>query len=34
MVRADYCGDGVPHTQDGTLIDIAERPGPGAVLDL
>ena len=22
MARADYCGDGTPHTHDGTLIDI------------
>ncbi|WP_437588271.1 ADYC domain-containing protein [Sorangium sp. So ce1000] len=22
MVRADYCGDGVPHTQTGTAIDV------------
>ena len=22
MVRADYCGDGVPHTENGTAIDI------------
>jgi hypothetical protein len=22
MVRADYCGDGVPHTRNGTLINI------------
>ena len=22
MARADYCGDGVPHTYDGTLIDV------------
>ena len=22
MARADYCGDGVPHTQNGTLIDM------------
>lgn len=25
MVRADYCGDGVPHTYDGTLIDIYDH---------
>ncbi|MDC3984299.1 ADYC domain-containing protein [Polyangium jinanense] len=22
MLRADYCGDGVPHTQDGTIVDV------------
>src|SRR5215470_1926335 len=22
MARADYCGDGTPHTRDGTLIDV------------
>jgi hypothetical protein len=26
-VRADYCGDGVPHTKDGTLIDISDKLG-------
>lgn len=25
--RADYCGDGVSHTLDGTVIDIADRHG-------
>lgn len=25
MVRADYCGDGVPHTFDGTTIDIYDH---------
>ena len=25
MVRADYCGDGVPHTQPGVAIDIYDR---------
>ncbi|MFC7739228.1 ADYC domain-containing protein [Roseomonas sp. GCM10028921] len=25
MVRADYCGDGTPHTRDGTLINIYDR---------
>jgi hypothetical protein len=27
MVRADYCGDGVPHTVDGTLIDVWDAAG-------
>ena len=27
MVRADYCGDGVPATRDGTLIDIFDDHG-------
>lgn len=27
MARADYCGDGVPHTQDGTLIDLYDSFG-------
>ncbi|MCY7324067.1 MAG: hypothetical protein LH660_20265 [Phormidesmis sp. CAN_BIN36] len=27
MVRADYCGTGVAHTQDGTEIDIYDRLG-------
>jgi len=27
MVRADYCGDGRPHTRDGTLINIYDRIG-------
>jgi hypothetical protein len=33
MVRADYAGDGVGHTRDGTFIDISDRLGiqqPGA----
>ena len=25
MVRADYCGDGTPHTQDGTAIDVYDN---------
>jgi len=27
MVRADYCGDGEPHTRDGTLIDLYDKLG-------
>jgi hypothetical protein len=27
MVRADYCGDGVPHTVDGTQIDLWDDLG-------
>jgi hypothetical protein len=27
MVRADYCGDGRPHTRDGTLINLYDRLG-------
>ncbi|MBD1821197.1 hypothetical protein H6F51_01510 [Cyanobacteria bacterium FACHB-DQ100] len=27
MIRADYCGDGTTHTQDGTRIDIYDRLG-------
>ncbi|WP_437545449.1 ADYC domain-containing protein [Sorangium sp. So ce367] len=27
MVRADYCGDGVPHTQTGTAIDVWDALG-------
>jgi hypothetical protein len=27
MVRADYCGDGRPHTQDGTYIHVYDRLG-------
>jgi ADYC domain len=27
MIRADYGGDGVPHTRDGVLIDIVDRLG-------
>jgi hypothetical protein len=36
MIRADYCGDGTPHTRDGTLMDLYDKaginrdePGPG-----
>lgn len=25
MVRADYCGNGIPHTKDGTLINMYDR---------
>jgi hypothetical protein len=27
MVRGDYCGDGVPHTVDGTEIDVYDHMG-------
>jgi hypothetical protein len=27
MVRADYCGDGVGHTKNGTPIDLFDRIG-------
>jgi hypothetical protein len=27
MVRADYCGDGVSHTRDGTAIDVFDADG-------
>jgi hypothetical protein len=27
MTRADYCGDGQPHTRDGTLIDVYDPAG-------
>ncbi|MGZ3441969.1 MAG: ADYC domain-containing protein, partial [Polyangia bacterium] len=27
MVRGDYCGDGVPHTVDGTQIDVYDHMG-------
>jgi len=27
MARADYCGDGVPHTRDGTLINMWDELG-------
>jgi hypothetical protein len=27
LVRADYCGDGTPHTADGTAIDVFDRLG-------
>jgi hypothetical protein len=32
MARADYCGDGVPHTHDGTLINLWDTlPPPGPI---
>jgi len=32
MARADYCGNGTPHTQDGTLINIWDTlPPPGPI---
>lgn len=39
MVRADYCGDGVPHTETGTVIDVWDAAGlqeetPGNTLPL
>jgi hypothetical protein len=27
MIRADYCGDGQPHTQNGTAIDVSDGIG-------
>lgn len=27
MARADYCGNGISHTKDGTLIDVYDRLG-------
>lgn len=40
MTRADYCGDGRPHTRDGTRIDLWDRlgiqkrePEPGMVFE-
>lgn len=40
MVRADYCGDGTPHTRDGTLIDVydlegiqRDEPAPGMTFE-
>jgi hypothetical protein len=27
MIRADYCGDGTPYTQDGTAIDVFDAHG-------
>jgi len=32
MARADYCGDGVPHTRNGTMIDMWDTlPAPGPI---
>ena len=32
MARADYCGDGVPHTRNGTTIDLWDTlPAPGPI---
>jgi ADYC domain/Pentapeptide repeats (8 copies) len=32
LARADYCGDGVPHTHDGTLINVWDTlPPPGPI---
>jgi hypothetical protein len=32
LARADYCGDGVPHTQDGTWINLwDDLPAPGPI---
>jgi hypothetical protein len=32
LARADYCGNGTPHTRDGTLIDIWDNlPSPGPI---
>jgi hypothetical protein len=32
MARADYCGDGVPHTRDGTSINVWDNlPSPGPI---
>jgi hypothetical protein len=32
LARADYCGNGVSHTQDGTLINVWDRlPAPGPI---
>jgi hypothetical protein len=40
MMRADYCGDGTPHTRNGTIIDIYDRfaiqksaPDPGMTFE-
>jgi hypothetical protein len=32
LARADYCGDGRPHTREGTWINVWDRlPGPGPI---
>lgn len=32
MARADYCGDGTPHTREGTWINVWDRlPAPGPI---
>jgi len=32
LARADYCGDGTPHTRNGTSIDVWDRlPAPGPI---
>jgi hypothetical protein len=32
MARADYCGNGVPHTRDGTWINVWDKlPAPGPI---
>ena len=32
VARADYCGNGVPHTRDGTWINVWDRlPAPGPI---
>ncbi len=32
LARADYCGDGTPHTRDGTKIDVWDTlPSPGPI---
>ena len=34
LARADYCGDGVPHTEDGTWINLWDDvPPPGPIQD-
>lgn len=34
LARADYCGDGVPHTRDGTWINLwDDLPPPGPIQD-
>jgi len=32
LARADYCGDGTPHTRDGTSVNVWDRlPAPGPI---